>query len=762
MKSNRHHFIPTQLLLPVMLLVLVSIIFGAGIKTSPRASSSVISSLAKHSVSSAEKSGFETGPASSGTSPAKATLLAKTKQNKPKKTVKAKPKTKPLHREGIVTFAEPVNERPDFIFPIQGHQVFDTANYQDFDYLMYRPLYWFSGSPEPKINEPLSLADPPVFSDNNTVVTIKMKMWSWSDGEKVNAEDVAFWLNLVKIEGPQLRFAPYSQTSIPADLHNVQVLSPSVIRLTLDSPTNPKVFTDNELSQIIPLPLAWDVYDVNGQPGQGGCASAAFTSVTLNAENQPASSAAETCENVYEFLAQESGYEPISDKYIKSAYLSFASNPLWQVVDGPWRLVSMSSSGEADFEPNNAYSGPVKPKIAEFVEIPFTSYSDEAIALALGQLTIGYLPLPTPSYNSGSAPSATTTTVTIPITSSSGQILETISNTKLNSMIKRAYQQFVYYGNNVDFGVYNFYQNSSLSGKLLRLPYMRKVLQYLVNQPAIIKNIYGGLATPTYSLVSGDTSVTGALTKSFKSSSPVTKKVSTLYGSPNLSKAATTKDKAPQVPVGTENPYSYDPAAAIRILKNYGWKINSGGTDVCMSGIGCGTSIPQGTQLQLQISYSSGDITLQDELETEAKSFSAAGVEVGLAPESEAQLLANFSNCVLQTTSCNFAIEDFGGWNFGLSYDPTGQSLLDTSAAANISNFSSARYQSLLAAFLSGDSSLALNNYLQFLETDLPVLYQPTPANELLQVKKDLGGFTGFGPSGSITPESWSFVGKKK
>ncbi len=655
-----------------------------------------------------------------------ASLLSKVNVSSAGKHKTGGKKPASTHRSGVITFAEQVGKVPDFILPIQGPRVFNTTNYQQFDYLMYRPLYWFSDTAKPTLNEKLSLAYPPVFSSDNRVVTIKMKMWSWSNGEKVNAQDVAFWLNLVKIEGPQHRFALYSANGIPADISSVTIVSPSVIRLTLYVPTNPLIFTDDELSEIVPLPEAWDVTDQNEVPGQGGCAAANFSSVTLNTQNQPFSTGADACEAVYEFLAQQSGYEPMADRYEQSAYLSFASNPIWQVVDGPWRLVSMTAPGEAVFKPNDRYSGSQKPQVAEFIEVPFSSYTNELIALSMGQLSVGYSLLPPPLYSSGSSGTGTTTTVTVPITSSSGQIISEPSDTTILSAVHGAYHQVVNYVNDVDFAVYNFYQNGSLSGQLLRLPYIRKALQYLIDQRDIIKSIYDGFAKPTYNLIPG-------------------------Y---NLSSSGS----AP--PLG--DAFTYDPKKAVAILTEHGWKINSGGVDVCMAKSGCGISVAQGTQLQLQMEYLSGNLTIQDELELEAKSFAEAGIEMGLTPLSSSQLLTGFADCTLQESSCNFSLAYFGGWSYPLAYAPTGEPLLDAGSSANASNFRSSAYQSLLASLLLNDSSVEAQRYLSFLAADLPVLYEPTPAEDLVQIKKNLTGFVGFGPSGTIMPENWHFVKTKK
>ena len=51
---------------------------------------------------------------------------------------------------------------------------------------MYRPLYWFGQGRQPTMNPPLSLAAPPVYSEGNTVVTIHLKPYLWSDGKPVD------------------------------------------------------------------------------------------------------------------------------------------------------------------------------------------------------------------------------------------------------------------------------------------------------------------------------------------------------------------------------------------------------------------------------------------------------------------------------------------------------------------------------------------------------------------------------------------------
>ena len=87
------------------------------------------------------------------------------------------------------------------------------------------------------------------------------------------------------------------------------------------------------------------------------------------------------CKAVYTFLTAQS----------KQAG-TYASSPLWKVVDGPWKLSSFSTDGHVTMVPNTSYSGPVKPKLAAIKFVPFTSDSAEYTALKTGQVDVGNVP----------------------------------------------------------------------------------------------------------------------------------------------------------------------------------------------------------------------------------------------------------------------------------------------------------------------------------------------------------------------------------
>ncbi len=119
------------------------------------------------------------------------------------------------------TSAELVRKRtvPNYIFPFQPIQFFSVTNIAQFQYLMYRPLFWFGTGSQPTLNESLSIGNSPKYSGGNTVVSVSLKNYKWSNGESVTAQDVVFWMNVLKVE--KLNWAAYSHGTPPDDVKSV-------------------------------------------------------------------------------------------------------------------------------------------------------------------------------------------------------------------------------------------------------------------------------------------------------------------------------------------------------------------------------------------------------------------------------------------------------------------------------------------------------------------------------------------------------------
>src|SRR6202034_927082 len=72
----------------------------------------------------------------------------------------------------------------------------------------------------------------------------------------------------------------------------------------------------------------------------------------------------------------------------------YATNPLWQVVNGPYKLTSFTAStGAFTMVPNPAYGGPHAKVESNYQEVPFQSDTAEFNAVKAGSVDLGYVPL---------------------------------------------------------------------------------------------------------------------------------------------------------------------------------------------------------------------------------------------------------------------------------------------------------------------------------------------------------------------------------
>jgi peptide/nickel transport system substrate-binding protein len=263
---------------------------------------------------------------------------------------------------GTASFAEnPASGAADYIFPMVS-LAYDTPTNLQLQYLMWRPLYWFGQGTSPTMNPKLSVAYPPVYSDGDTVVTIHLKSYQWSDGKPVTSRDVLFWINLLRANSTS--WALSLPGGFPANVKSATAEGASTVRLVLTHGFNPKWFTQTQLTQIFPIPQhAWDKTSAGGKVGNYDLTTSGAVAV-------------------YKFLDAQA-------KNIST----YTSSPLWKVVDGPWKLSVFRSDGYAQLVPNPRYSGSPKPRISTFVMEPFTSEDAEFNVLRSGGLSYGYVPI---------------------------------------------------------------------------------------------------------------------------------------------------------------------------------------------------------------------------------------------------------------------------------------------------------------------------------------------------------------------------------
>jgi peptide/nickel transport system substrate-binding protein len=340
---------------------------------------------------------------------------------------------------GTITYPIIAGSQPTWIMPVLPGPQF-TVNNAEFQLPMYRPLYWLTVGNRPIFNSALSLAALPVYSNGGKTVTITMKTnYKWSDGHPVDAKDVVFFIDEVRaaVKENAENFGAFTAGNFPDNVVSATAAAPNKVVLNLTRAYNPNWFTETQLSNITPMPsTSW--------------AKASASGPQLDYTN-PANA-----KKIYDFLAAQA-------KSLKT----YASNPLWQDVDGPFKLKTFNPTTDANtMVPNPTYGGPQKPVFGTLKGEYFASSTAQFNAVRAGQLNQGFVP-------SESLPQ-------VPRIESAG------------------YNVYGYPSLGFSYVVFNFKDTTGNWDKIIGQLYVRQALAHLSDQAALIKGIYHGAAAPAY------------------------------------------------------------------------------------------------------------------------------------------------------------------------------------------------------------------------------------------------------------------------
>ena len=550
---------------------------------------------------------------------------------------------------GTATYGFISGQSPTWIWPFVPIADESVPNGQNFEYMLYRPLYMFGNNgTSVQVNYALSPADAPVYSDGGKTVTVQLKGWKWSDGETVDAQDVAFWLNMMKAE--KANYGGYTPGTLPDNLASLSVTGPDTIVLHLTKTYASTWFTYNQLAEITPMPLAWDVTKAGAKPGSGGC----HTSMS-------------DCAAVWSFLTAQA-----------KDTSTYATSPIWSVVDGPWKLTAFNANGPDIFVPNKAYSGSPKPTLSELKYVDYTSDVAMYTALKTGSLDVGQVPpadLPQKPLNQA-LPSSN------PL--GSGYTLQPFYTYAI------AYTQI------------NF--TNPTAGPVFKQLYFRQALMYVNDQTGISKAIYRGYAYPT----------TG----------------------PVPPEPANAFEPAVERANGGAGAYPFDIAKAKSLLESHGWKM-VGGVMTCETPAKCGAGIKAGTQAKFTMDYTSGSTALAGQVDTYKSDASQAGISIALQAESFSTLLG-----VGVSTNPTWQMIDLSGWAYdGPGYLPTGEPLFLTNAPSNSGGYSNSTMDSLIDSIQDNSSMSLFHQYATFTAEQLPFIWVPQ-IYFIQAVKSNLRGVT--------------------
>ncbi|HEV3356806.1 MAG TPA: ABC transporter substrate-binding protein [Pseudonocardiaceae bacterium] len=573
---------------------------------------------------------------------------------------------------GVVNWAELPGESPTWIFPFIDPPDNSGANVAQFEYLMYRPLYWQASATSPDVDFNLSLADKPTYTGNKIVVNLKD--YSWSNGEKLTPTDVLFFMNMLFAE--KNNFSQYVPGEFPDNVTAVSQTGPSQVTFTLNGTYSADWFTGNQLFQITPMPEAWDKTTDSASAGSGGCASDQSK-----------------CAAVYNYLIAK-------NKNVST----YASDPLWQVVDGPWQLKSFTSEGAADFVPNQKYSGPNKPKLDGFNEVPFTSpeamYNAEKDnkTIQVGEIPASNLPQRDPSNSDLTPPSN-------PLGAGNYNLV--------NDPV---------WG--WSYGFLNY--NNPTAGPALKQLYVRQALQETIDQVTDARVAWRGYAVPA----------TG----------PV----------PNL--PASEYLGSEQKLNNGQGPYQFNLNKAKSTLTGHGWTEQGGVMTCTNAGTGnnqCGAGVTAGTKLSLSLEYANGSTSAQEEIQQWKSDASQAGIQLNLAAQPFNTVISDLSTCPSKPTTCNWQIGYFGYETFDSV--PTGDGFFLPNSVLNWGGVNDPKMTNLVNATLHDSANNTFQSYENYTADQLPASFNFADPYKVYAAAKNLSGVS-VNVLQAINPENWYFT----
>jgi peptide/nickel transport system substrate-binding protein len=573
-------------------------------------------------------------------------------------------------RAGTVTWAESPGSAPTWILPIITSAAFTVYSTNQFSYELFRPLYWMSNGVQPTETPAMSLANAPKWSHGTKTVTVTLKTnYKWSDGQPVTSRDVLFFFDEIKaaIKEDSSNWGPYTPNlGIPDQVASVTTPSAKTVVFTLNKPVNPQWFWYNQLSNVLPMPShAW------ARASSGGPALD-FT-VPANAKK------------IWDYL----------NKQAKSLS-TYTSNPLWQTVDGPYKLTKFNNTtGAFTMTPNPAYGGPRAKKMSTLEAVPYTSDAAEFNAVKAGSIDVGYLPL---------------------------------SDIKQAGAVKAGgYNLFGYPDWGFNYVTYNFLDKTGHFNKIIAQLYFRQAFAHLENEQGYIKAFFGGAGAPAYgpvpSIPKSPYTPANAVKNPYPFSVPTTIKILKSHGW-HVVPGGTTTCAKPGTGVGQ-----------------------------------CGAGIPAGTKLSFNLIYTTSPDYIGEEVTDLASQAAKAGIQIHLQSSNFNYIVTNYDNPIPSGKPYinKWAMEDFGGYTNN-TY-PTQLSIFSP-GVLNEGTYNNPEATRLIHASVTSGDPAAVKAEAAFLTKDQPSLFQPNPDYVTVWKKTLSGPQASFANQTQfwLTPEFWYFT----
>jgi peptide/nickel transport system substrate-binding protein len=478
-------------------------------------------------------------------------------------------------KAGTISWAMQPGTAPNWIFPVvpaASNSVFNTFT---FIWEMWRPLLWTVNGTDPEVYAPMSIANPPVYSNGDKTVTVSLKSsYKWSNGQPITANDLLFYIDLTKaaIKVSPADWEGYVPGHFPDNLVSTSEPNATTLVMNLKAAVNPTWFTEDMLGEgpLTPLPSAeWAKESATGAVlPASGWTPAAMT-------------------KIFSYLNGQA-----------KSLSTYATNPLWQVVDGPYKLSAYTpANGAFTLVPNTTYGGPHATPMSSFQGVPFTSNAAEVNAIRAGSIDVGYVPQDA-----------------VP---------------QLKQFVSVGYNYFGIPDYGMTFANYNFKDTTGDFNNVIGQLYIRQALAHLVDQQGWITAFMNSAGAPAYGPIPA------------------------YPQSPYLPADAATNPYPYSIPTAisilksngwTVNPGGTDVCA----------KAGTAAGD-------CGAGIPAGTKLAWNYIYSTSPALIGDQATDFVSKAKQAGIEITLQSSNFNYMIQNYIDSAAPANENKWAMEDFGG-----------------------------------------------------------------------------------------------------
>jgi peptide/nickel transport system substrate-binding protein len=343
----------------------------------------------------------------------------------------------------------------------------------------------------------------------------------------------------------------------------------STFVLNLTKPVNPQWFDENQLPNINPMPEhVWSRASAAGP--------------IIDASN-PANA-----KKIWDFLNTQS--KTIS---------TYTTNPLWQVVDGPFKLTAFNATtGDYTLTPNPSYGGPHAKAVSTVKVLGFASETSLWNAVKAGTVDVTQAP----SSDVTQIPSITGT-----------------------------YNDFGYPAFGFNYVAYNFKDTTADFSRIIGQLYIRQAIASLEDQQGIIRAFFHGAAGQAYGPVPAVPATpftpSDALTNPYPFS--VQSAISTL-----------------KAHGWTVNPGGTD------ICSSPGSGANQ-----------CGAGIPAGTKLAWNLIYAAESQVTTELVQNLASDARQAGITLNLQSSNFNTMINDYNDPSAPKNDSKWAMEDFGGFS---------------------------------------------------------------------------------------------------